>query len=123
MKGHGRHRRHPSKGKNGRSRGLHPVSLNFGRPKIEDFIAETIQGTAVVAEWAGQQGSLLPGNEPRAQPTNLRQVNTISTKHNKTECDRSMRGWGCGQIATDLALLSGELLLLCYAALLLELSA
>ncbi|CAM9360989.1 unnamed protein product, partial [Laminaria digitata] len=78
IKGHRRHRRRPSRGdigNNGRSRGLHPVSLNFGRPKIEDFIAETIQGTAVVAEWAGQQQGPKSRTEPDAQPTGgLRQV-------------------------------------------------
>lgn len=82
-KGHRRHRRRPSRGNlgnNGRSRGLHPVSLNFGRPQIEDFIAETIQGTAVVAEWAGQQQGPKSPTEPDAQPAGgLRQVTKLSS--------------------------------------------
>lgn len=45
------HRRHGNREKQ-HARGLHPLAVNFGRPDIEKFIAETIKGTAVVAEWA-----------------------------------------------------------------------
>lgn len=35
-----------------RARRYHPVALNFGRPDIGRYIAETIEETAVLAEWA-----------------------------------------------------------------------
>lgn len=93
-RGHGRHRRRPSRGRSGRSRGLHPVSLNFGRPNIEEFIAETIQGTAVVAEWAGHEGPP-PETESRAPPTNLRQVNWIDSNRAAIEaCGVGVGGSG-----------------------------
>ncbi|CAM9880830.1 unnamed protein product [Ectocarpus fasciculatus] len=44
----------------GRARGQHPVAVNFGRPDIEGYISRTIQGTAVVAEWAPPLVSLRP---------------------------------------------------------------
>eukprot|EP00904_Undaria_pinnatifida_P005572 jgi/Undpi1/2144/HiC_scaffold_12.g05530.m1 len=86
-KGHRGHRRRPSRGKNGRSRGLHPVSLNFGRPKIEDFIAETIQGTAVIAEWAGQDDPT-PGPAAKARPTSLKEViSRLNTNQRMSKMD------------------------------------
>ncbi|CAN0256482.1 unnamed protein product, partial [Ascophyllum nodosum] len=32
--------------------GLRPISVCFGRPDVERFITETVEGTAVTAEWA-----------------------------------------------------------------------
>lgn len=33
-----------------------PVSINFGRPDIEKFVAETVRGTAVEGKWASAFG-------------------------------------------------------------------
>eukprot|EP00752_Nemacystus_decipiens_P012610 g11167.t2 len=39
----------------------HPISINFGRPDMEKFIAETIQGTAVEGKWAPASGDVEAG--------------------------------------------------------------
>eukprot|EP00903_Cladosiphon_okamuranus_P005784 g5731.t1 len=36
----------------------HPISINFGRPDIEKFIAETIRGSAVEEKWAATLGNV-----------------------------------------------------------------
>ncbi|CAM9160730.1 unnamed protein product [Ascophyllum nodosum] len=47
-----------------RFRGLHPVSVCFGRPDVGRFIAETVQGTATRPEWANRsQRAPLPADK------------------------------------------------------------
>eukprot|EP00904_Undaria_pinnatifida_P005538 jgi/Undpi1/2113/HiC_scaffold_12.g05499.m1 len=76
-------RQHKQSSASKRSRGRHPISLHFGRADIERYIRETIQGTAVVAQWADdarhdELGKGLPPRggeeERRASPPKLRHV-------------------------------------------------
>lgn len=65
--------------KNKKNRGLYPVSVNFGRPDIERYISETVQGTGVTAEWAADSvgGAWCPKQQRHeVPPTKLRQVQT-----------------------------------------------
>lgn len=59
------------------------MSVNFGRPDIERFIAETIQGTAVTAEWAAEtpmgMNHLEAPKEEEALSSNMRQVRGVCT--------------------------------------------
>lgn len=71
-KSHWGHRRRPSRKEMKRSRGLHPVSVIFGRPDVEGFISETILGTAVIPEWADE--GLLPPTKEESPPTRLGKV-------------------------------------------------
>ena len=73
---HGRRSANGGGGSNGRPVGLRapfgrPVSVNFGRPDIEKFIAETVQGTAVermLPSYCGDVEAGWGGGKFRASP-------------------------------------------------------
>ena len=57
-----------------RIQGLRPISVCFGRPDVERFITETVEGTAVTAEWANAKKGDTVAKERSLPPSRMRQV-------------------------------------------------
>lgn len=76
------------------------MAVNFGRPDIEEFITETVQGTAVVAQWAPPADSSLSATPRRPAPVaedvrppsvrSLRQVSLASLDAVLVTTDRGL---------------------------------
>lgn len=84
--GKNNHRRRAPTGQSQLARRYHPVAVNFGRPDIEEFVTETIEGTAVVAQWAPPADSRVPPTPPQrrapvaegGRPSSVRSLRQVS---------------------------------------------